>query len=100
MRDGLKRRWYIITTSSGEVKKYSTSPKQAIKDLYKCWYGISGRGAEERVRKIDEGVAVGLPFRCEADSIEEALECYNDTHCEYEYLQATECEYEEEGVTP
>lgn len=50
MRDGLKRRWYIITTSSGEVRKYSTSPKQAIKDLYKCWYGISGRGAEERAK--------------------------------------------------
>lgn len=64
------------------------------------WRAVQKLLEEERVRKIDEGIAVGLPFRCEADSIEEALECYNDTHCEYEYLQATECEYEEEGVTP
>lgn len=50
MREPLKRRWYITTTTSGEVRKYSTSPKQAIKALYKCWYGISGRGAEERAK--------------------------------------------------
>ena len=50
MREPLKRRWYIITTTSGEVRKYSTSPQQAIKDLYKYWYGISGRGAEERAK--------------------------------------------------
>lgn len=50
MRDGLKRRWYIITTSSGEVKAHSTSPQQAIKDLYRNRYGFSARGVAERVK--------------------------------------------------
>ena len=49
---------------------------------------------EERVRKLDEGKAEGLPYECEAEDIEDALDQYNEEHCRYDYLKAAECDYE------
>jgi hypothetical protein len=49
----------------------------------------------ERDKKIDEGNWDGLPFVCEAEDIEEAIEKYNDAHCEYDYIKATDCDWEE-----
>lgn len=51
---------------------------------------------QEKREKIDEGKATGLPFTCEAEDIDEALEKYNEEHCEYDYLKAVECDYDEE----
>ena len=48
----------------------------------------------ERVDKLDHGVASGLPFVCEAADEGEALDLYNDTYCYYDYLKASECEWE------
>jgi hypothetical protein len=50
---------------------------------------------EERVKKIDEGEWDGLPFVCDAEDIEEAIEKYNDAYCEYNYIKATDCDWEE-----
>jgi len=50
---------------------------------------------EEKVKKIDENKADGLPFVCEAEDVEDALQQYNDTVCEYDYLKAIECDWEE-----
>ena len=50
---------------------------------------------QERVEKIDEGKAKGLPFICEADSIDEAVELYNNKYYELDYLKAGEVDWEE-----
>ena len=47
----------------------------------------------ERVSKLDCGNVLGLPFTCEADSLEEALEKYNDAYYLYDYLKASECDF-------
>ena len=50
---------------------------------------------EERVNKIDNNKAPGLPFICEAEDEDEALEKYNDACCNNDYLIAVECDWEE-----
>ena len=50
----------------------------------------------ERVNKIDNGVAMGLPFACKAENVDDAIEQYNDAHCRYDYLKAVEAEFFEE----
>jgi hypothetical protein len=50
---------------------------------------------EERIRKIDNGEADGLPFVCEAESEESAIDKYNEAYCEYDYLKAAQCEFED-----
>lgn len=49
----------------------------------------------ERVQKIDNGEADGLPFVCEAGSEESAIDKYNEAYCEYDYLKAAQCEFED-----
>ena len=49
----------------------------------------------ERVEKIDNGNAKGLPFVCEAENEEEAIEKYNAEFCDGEYLLADEADIEE-----
>lgn len=51
---------------------------------------------EEVERKVENNEWEGLPFTCEADDIDEALDLYNNQFCKSEYLYATEAEYEEE----
>ena len=48
----------------------------------------------EKIEKIDNGIAQGLPFICDADDVDSALEQYNHSICEYDYLKAAECDYE------
>lgn len=48
---------------------------------------------EERVRKIDHGKADGLPFTCEAESEEEAIDKYNEQICDGDYLKAEAVEF-------
>lgn len=50
---------------------------------------------DERVKKIDNNECDGLPFVCEAENEEEALEKYNEKYCEYDYLKAVEAECDE-----
>lgn len=50
---------------------------------------------EERVAKIDNGNAKGIPFVCEAENEEEAIEKYNEKFCDGEYLLADEADIEE-----
>ncbi len=50
---------------------------------------------EERTNKIDNGNAEGLPFVCEAENEDDALEKYNAEFCEYDYLKAAACDWEE-----
>ena len=49
---------------------------------------------DERTKKMRDGSAVGLPFICEALSIDDAVEQYNNAFCEFDYLKASECEWE------
>lgn len=51
--------------------------------------------AEEEEIKIYGEWTKGLPFECEAESIEDAIEQYNEAHCEWDYLKAADCEVEE-----
>ena len=46
-------------------------------------------------KKIENGEWPGLPFTCEADSAEEAIDKYNLKHCNYDYYKATDAEFEE-----
>ena len=48
---------------------------------------------EEYEKKVEKGEWPGLPFVCEAESEEEAVDKYNATHCEYDYYKATEAEF-------
>lgn len=48
---------------------------------------------DERKKKISGGIWDGLPFTCEADSIEDAIDMYNKKYCECEYILAAEADY-------
>ena len=50
---------------------------------------------DEYEKKIENNEWPGLPFVCEAESEEEAIEKYNAEHCEYDYYKATEAEFED-----
>lgn len=47
----------------------------------------------ERARKLDFGEAEGLPFTCEAESEEEAIDKYNEQICDGDYLKAEAVEF-------
>lgn len=51
---------------------------------------------DEYERKVEENEWPGLPFTCEAESEDEAIEKYNNKHCDYDYYKAVEAEFEEE----
>ena len=50
---------------------------------------------EERESKIDKGEQKGLPFTCEAENEDEAIEKYNQSVCEFDYLKAVAVEFAE-----
>lgn len=50
---------------------------------------------EERESKIDKGEQKGIPFTCEAETEEEAIEKYNSSVCEFDYLKAESVEFAE-----
>lgn len=49
----------------------------------------------EHEKKIENNDWPGLPFTCEADSPEEAVEKYNEQCCKYDYYLAEEAEFED-----
>lgn len=51
---------------------------------------------EEYERKVEGNEWPGLPFTCEADSEEEAIEKYNERHCDGDYYKASGAEFEED----
>lgn len=51
--------------------------------------------ADEYEDKIEGGNWPGLPFECDADDEEEAVELYNDECCRGDYYKATEADIEE-----
>lgn len=52
------------------------------------WGPVNSLYAEEYERKVDGNEWDGLPFACEASSIDDAIEKYNDAVCEYDYIKA------------
>lgn len=58
------------------------------------WGAVNALYAKEYERKVDNNKWEGLPFTCEADSVEEAVERYNDEICEYDYIKAVDADYE------
>lgn len=58
----------------------------------------------EYEEKIEGGKWPGLPFECMAEDEDEAVQKYNDAHCNYDYFKATEVEFEDihewESFTP
>lgn len=58
------------------------------------WRDVQRLLERERVKKIDNGKAKGLPFTCEAESEEDAIDKYNEAHCESDYLKATEADFD------
>lgn len=53
--------------------------------------------AEEKRDWLETEGGDGLPYVCEADDIDEALEKYNEEFYCGEYVQAVEADYEVEG---
>ena len=49
----------------------------------------------EYEEKIEGGKWPGLPFECMAEDEDEAVQKYNDAHCDYDYFKATEAEFED-----
>ena len=54
---------------------------------------IMRRELNEYEEKIENGKWPGLPFECEAEDEDEALEKYNDECCGGDYYKATEAEF-------
>lgn len=50
--------------------------------------------ANEYREKVEEGKWPNLPFTCEAESKEDAIEKYNNASCEYDYIRAIDAEFE------
>ena len=48
----------------------------------------------ERQMKIDSEWRIGLPFECDAENVDEALEIWNQQFCKNHYLIATEADWE------
>ena len=59
------------------------------------WRDVQQLLEEERVKKIDNNGWEGLPFFCEAEDEEEAIDKYNAKFCECEYIKAIEADCEE-----
>ncbi len=52
--------------------------------------------AEERDAKEDGDWTKGLPFVCEAESLDDALDQYNEKYCEFDYLKAVDADFDED----
>lgn len=52
---------------------------------------------KEYERKVEGNEWPGLPFTCEAESEDEAIEKYNEEHCGSDYYKAVDAEFEENG---
>lgn len=61
------------------------------------WASVNELYAAEYRRKVEDNEWEGLPFTCEADDIEEAIDKYNKTVCECDYIKATKADYETEN---
>lgn len=84
--------WYRINAITEWTEDESMMHGDAS---HEGWRAVQSLLEEERVKKIDNNEAEGLPFVCKAKSEEEALEKYNAKHCELDYLKAIECECDE-----
>jgi hypothetical protein len=57
---------------------------------------VSSLLEEEIAKKVkSDELAKGLPFVCDASNEDEALEKYNAAYCEYDYMKASKCDWEE-----
>jgi hypothetical protein len=62
-------------------------------------YGaVKRQVAEEWERKVEENEWEGLPFTCEADTEDEAIELYNEEYCRYDYIKAAEADFVAEDL--
>ena len=52
---------------------------------------------EEYEKKVEGNKWPGLPFTCEAESEDEAIEKYNEEHCGSGYYKAESAEFEEDN---
>lgn len=59
------------------------------------WRAVQRLLEEEREKKIDNSEWNGLPFVCEAETEEEAIDKYNDEVCDGEYIKALAADCEE-----
>lgn len=53
--------------------------------------------ADEYEKKIENGNWPNLPFTCEAESEDDALDKYNETCGRFDYIRAIDAEFEVEG---
>ena len=51
---------------------------------------------DEEMKKIYSAMpwTLGLPFNCEVENKDEALDLYNQKYCCYDYLKASNCDIE------
>lgn len=50
----------------------------------------------EYEQKIEKGVWPGLPFTCEAEDADGAIQKYNDKFCGYDYYKAVDADFAED----
>lgn len=55
---------------------------------------------EEYEKKVEGNEWPGLPFTCEAESEDEAIEKYNDKFCDYDYYKAVDADFADDGEEP
>ena len=55
---------------------------------------VEGLVAEEMEKKVENNDWTGLPFICEANNIDEAINIYNSTCNEFGYIRALNADYE------
>ena len=60
------------------------------------WASVNELYAEEYRRKIEDNKWKELPFTCEAESIEDAVDIYNDKICDCDYIKAADADYKTE----
>ena len=61
------------------------------------WASVNELYAAEDRRKVKNNEWDGLPFTCEADTIDQAIDKYNEAVCEYDYIKAVDADYEIEN---
>ena len=60
------------------------------------WASVNELYAAEYRHKVENNEWEGLPFTCEAATVADAIDRYNDKFCEYDYIKAAGADSETE----
>lgn len=83
-------------TIIGITEHWEDEPMMHGDASHEGWASVNELYADEYRRKVENNEWDGLPFTCEADTIDEAIDQYNETVCECDYIKAVDADYETE----